>query len=230
MEDHSTQLKNRRIPTNKKICTFELCTYDATDHWSGTQEELLFVLEEHVRTDHPIPTAELVEGYVTWMAWDTLMDWWADYREMLAYHEQVYGSKKDVRNFLSTFIGEAGGLVMHELGMVKFMALTGPQMLQVTERIAVQVGAMDKDRRPDELPRGCDIPYFKSNELVGIKWARFRQRLGEQKEQYDLTDRELVRLLWRACKPHPKIEQHIRETLGPGTSCARWNPTGSWPT
>jgi hypothetical protein len=31
-----------------------------------------------------------------------------------------------------------------------------------------------------------------------------------------LTDRELVRLLWKACKPHPKIERHISETLGPG--------------
>ena len=49
-------------------CIFESCPYDATDHWSGTEEELLFVLEEHVRTQHPIPTMELVEGYVTRMA------------------------------------------------------------------------------------------------------------------------------------------------------------------
>ena len=51
---------------------------------------------------------------------------------------------------------------------------------------------------------------------MGIKWVGFRQRLGEQKEQFSLTDRELVRLLWRACKPQPKIQQYIRETLGPG--------------
>ena len=41
-----------KVPVIKSTvkCTFELCTYDATDHWSGTQEELLFVLEEHVRS------------------------------------------------------------------------------------------------------------------------------------------------------------------------------------
>jgi hypothetical protein len=42
------------------------------------------------------------------------------------------------------------------------------------------------------LPSGCDTPYFKSHELVGTKGAKFRQRLGEQKEQFTLTDRELV--------------------------------------
>jgi hypothetical protein len=35
---------------------------------------------------------ELVERYVTRMAWDTLMEWWADYRDIYAYHKQVYGS------------------------------------------------------------------------------------------------------------------------------------------
>ena len=52
---------------------------------------------------------------------------------------------------------------------------------------------MDKERRLYELPSGCKIPHFKSNELMGIKGAGFRQRLGEQKEQFSLTDRELVR-------------------------------------
>jgi hypothetical protein len=174
-------------------CTFESCTYDATEHWSGTKEELLYILEEHVRTEHPMPTTELVEGHVTRKAWETFRDWWADYRDMSAYHEQVYGSEKDVRNFLSTFIGEAGGMVLQELGMDKFMVLTGAQMLKETERIAVQGGAVDKERRLYELPSGCQIPHFKSNELMGIKWAGFRQRLGEQKEQFSLTDRELVR-------------------------------------
>jgi hypothetical protein len=100
--------------------------------------------------------------------------------------------------------------------MDKFMMLTGPQILKETERIAVQGRAVDKERRLYELPSGCKIPHFKSNELVGIKWAGFRQRLGEQKEQFSLKDRELVRLLWRACKPQPKIQQYICETLGPG--------------
>jgi hypothetical protein len=206
------------IPVSKDTmeCTFESCTFDATDHWSGTREEILFVLEEHVRTGHSIPTMELVEGYITRTAWETFRDWWADYRDIYAYRKEVYGSETDVMNILSTFIGEAGGLVLHKLGMDKFMSLTETQMLRETERIAVEGGAVYMERRPDELPSGCDIPYFKSNELVGIKWAMFRQRLGEQKEQFDLTDRELVRLLWRACKPHPKIQKHIRETLGPG--------------
>ena len=56
-------------------CKFDLCTYDATDHWTGTQEELLFVLEEHVRADHPLHTAELVDGYVTRRSWNTFRDW-----------------------------------------------------------------------------------------------------------------------------------------------------------
>ena len=82
-----------KVPVIKSTvkCTFELCTYDATDHWSGTQEELLFVLEEHVRTHHPIPTAELVEGYVTWMAWDTFRDWWADYRDRYMARRRMSG-------------------------------------------------------------------------------------------------------------------------------------------
>ena len=75
-------------------CTFESCTYDATEHWSGTKEELLYILEEHVRTEHPMATTELVEGHVTRKAWETFRDWWADYRDMSAYHEQVYGSEK----------------------------------------------------------------------------------------------------------------------------------------
>jgi hypothetical protein len=75
---------------------------------------------------------------------------------------------------------------------------------------------MNKDRRINELPSGCDIPYFKSNERVGIKWAGFRKRLGVQQEQVGLTDREMVRMLWRACKPHPMIQHYILGTLGPG--------------
>jgi hypothetical protein len=126
-----------------------------------------------------MPTTELVEGYMNRKAWETSRDWWPDYRDMSAYHKQVYGSEKDVLNFLPTFIGEAGGMVLQELGMDKFMVLTGPQMLKETERIAVQSGAVEKERRLYELPNGCKISHFKSNELVGIKWARFRQRLGE---------------------------------------------------
>jgi hypothetical protein len=66
------------IPVSKDTmeCTFESCTFDATDHWSGTREEILFVLEEHVRTGHSIPTMELVEGYITRTAWETFRDWW----------------------------------------------------------------------------------------------------------------------------------------------------------
>jgi hypothetical protein len=126
-----------------------------------------------------MPTTELVEGYMNRKAWETSRDWWPDYRDMSAYHKQVYGSEKDVLNFLPTFIGEAGGMVLQELGMDKFMVLTGPQMLKETERIALQSGAVENERRLHELPNGCKIPHFKSNELVGIKWARFRQRLGE---------------------------------------------------
>ena len=96
------------------------------------------------------------------------------------------------------------------------MALTGPQMLKETERIAVKGEARDNDRRPFELPSGCNTPHFKSHELVGNKGAQFRKRLGEQKQQFALTDREMVRLLWRACKPHPKIQHQLRETLGCG--------------
>ena len=207
-----------RFPVKVKPmrCTFDLCTYNATAHWTGTQEELLFVLEEHVSTDHPLHTAELVNGYVTRGAWNTFRDWWSDYADMLTYREQVYGSKKDIRDYLSTFVGEAGGLVLQELGLDKFMALTGPQMLKETERIAVKGEARDNDRRPFELPSGCNTPHFKSHELVGTKGAQFRKRLGEQKQQFALTDREMVRLLWRACKPHPKIQHQLRETLGCG--------------
>ena len=186
-----------RFPVKVKPmrCTFDLCTYNATAHWTGTQEELLFVLEEHVSTDHPLHTAELVNGYVTRGAWTTFRDWWSDYADMLTYREQVYGYKKDIRDYLSTFVGEAGGLVLQELGLDKFMALTGPQMLKETERIAVKGEARDNDRRPFELPSGCNTPHFKSHELVGTKGAQFRKRLGEQKQQFALTDREMVRLL-----------------------------------
>ena len=34
------------------------------------------------------------------------------------------------------------------------------------------------------------------NELMGVKWAGFRKRLGEQQKQFGLTDRTLVRMLW----------------------------------
>ena len=77
-------------------CTFDLCTYDATDHWTGTREELLLVLEEHVSNDHPLYIADLVDGYVTRRAWDAFRDWWGDYEDMLAYKEQVYGTRKDL--------------------------------------------------------------------------------------------------------------------------------------
>ena len=57
---------------------------------------------------------------------------------------------------------------MHKLGMNRFLALTELQLMEETERIAVQGGAVNKERRLNELPSGCDITYFKSNELVGI--------------------------------------------------------------
>ena len=84
------------LPVNKDTmeCTFKSCPYNATDHWSGTQEELLFVLEEHMRTEHPIPTVELVEGYISREAWDALRDWWSNYREVYGYYRQVYGSER----------------------------------------------------------------------------------------------------------------------------------------
>ena len=202
-----------RFPVKVKPmrCTFDLCTYNATDHWSGTQEELLFVLEEHASTDHPLPTAELVNGYVTRRAWNTFRDWWSGYADTLTYREQVYGSKKDIRDYLSTFVGEAGGLVLRHMGLDKFMVLTGSQMLKETERIAVKGETVDNDKRPFELPSGCNTPHFKSHELVVTKGAHFRKRLGEQKQQFAFTERELVRLLWRASKPHPKIQHQLRE-------------------
>ena len=83
-------------------CIFESCTYAATDEWSGSKEELLFILEVHVRKVHPIPTAELVDGFVTRAAWDITMNWWANYRNIYAYHTDVYGVEKDVRSFLCT--------------------------------------------------------------------------------------------------------------------------------
>ena len=138
-------------------------------------------------TDHPLYNADLVGGYVTRRAWDAFRDWWENYEDMLTHKEQVYGTRKDVRDFLSTFVGEAGGLVLQELGMDKLMALTGSQMLMETERIAVKSGAVDNDRRPFELPSGCNTPHFKSHELMGTKGAMFRQRLGEQKQRFDLA-------------------------------------------
>ena len=59
-------------------CIFESCTYAATDEWSGTKEELLLVLKEHVRKEHPIPTVELVDEFVTRAAWDITRNWWAN--------------------------------------------------------------------------------------------------------------------------------------------------------
>ena len=59
-----------------------------------------------------------MEGYVTRVAWDTLRDWWSDYRDVYAYYKDAYGSEKDVHNFVCTCIGEAGGVVLHELGMI----------------------------------------------------------------------------------------------------------------
>jgi hypothetical protein len=46
-------------------CIFESCTYAATEEWSGTKEELLFVLEEHMRKMHPITTVELVDDFTS---------------------------------------------------------------------------------------------------------------------------------------------------------------------
>ena len=113
-----------------------------------------------MRTQQPIPTMELVERYVTRMAWDTLMEWWADYRDIYAYHKQVYGSEKDVWDVLCKCIGEAGGMVLHKLGMNRFLALTELQLMEETERIAVQGGAVNKERRLNKLPSGSDITYF----------------------------------------------------------------------
>ena len=117
----------------KMRCKFDLCTYDAADHWSGSKEELLFVLEDHVFADHPLHNAELVDGYVTRRDWNAFKNWWDNYEDMLTYKEQVYDTKKDIRDYLSTFVGGAGGLVLQELGLDKFMALTGPQMMKETD-------------------------------------------------------------------------------------------------
>ena len=46
------------------------CTYATTDKWSWTKEELLFLLEEHLRKEQPMPTVELVGRFVTRAAWD----------------------------------------------------------------------------------------------------------------------------------------------------------------
>ena len=67
-------------------CSFESCTYAATDEWSGTKEELLFILEEHVRKVHPIPTVELVDGSMTRVAWDITRNWGRERREELSVH------------------------------------------------------------------------------------------------------------------------------------------------
>ena len=57
------------------------------------------------------------------------MNWWTNYRNIYAYYKDVYGVEKDVRNFLYMCIGEAGGLVLKELGVHKFLAMTEQQLL-----------------------------------------------------------------------------------------------------
>ena len=123
----------------------------------------------------------MVNGYVTRGAWDIFRDWWSDYADMLTYKEQVHGTREDIRDYLSTFVGGAGGLVLQELGLDKFMALTGSQMMKETERIAVKGEAMHNDRRPFELPSGCNTPHFRSHELLGTKGLTFKQKLEKQK-------------------------------------------------
>ena len=73
--------------------------------------------------------------------------------------------------------------------------------------------AIKKERGLHELPKGCSVPYFKLSQLVDTKWVRFRQRLGEQKEKFTLTDGELSMLLWEACQCHPMMPDYICETL-----------------
>ena len=123
------------LPVNKDTmkCTFMSCPYTATDHWSGTQEELLYIMEGHVRTEHPAPMVVLVEGYVDRVNWDTFRDWWSDYRAIFASH-------MDTRATLTACMGAAAGRVLQELGMAKFMELTEMELPEETERIAVPRG------------------------------------------------------------------------------------------
>ena len=51
-------------------------------------------------------------------------------------------------------------MVLHKMGMNRFLALTELQLMEETERIAVQGGAVNKERRLNKLPSGSDITYF----------------------------------------------------------------------
>ena len=74
------------------------------------------------------------------------MNWWANYRNVYAYNKDVYGVEKDARNFLCRCIGEAESLVLEELGVLKFLALTEQQLLEESERIAMQDRAMSVNK------------------------------------------------------------------------------------
>ena len=54
--------------------------------------------------------------------------------------------EKDARNFLCRCIGEAESLVLEELGVLKFLALTEQQLLEESERIAMQDRAMSVNK------------------------------------------------------------------------------------
>ena len=80
--------------------------------------------------------------------------------------------------------------------------ITPDKSMTVKDRSRDRI-ANKKERGLRKLPKGCTVPLFKASQLVGAKWVMFRQRLGEQKEQYTLMDGELSMLLWEACKRHP---------------------------
>ena len=56
---------------------------------------------------------------------------WSDY---------MYGLGRDMSNDLSACIGVAGGIVLQELGMDKFLGLAATELLEEVERILCRSG------------------------------------------------------------------------------------------
>ena len=75
--------------------------------------------------------------------------------------------------------------------MNRFLALTELQLLEETERIAVQGEAVNKERRPHELPSGCEVPYIRETLGIGMrdKLTDMLLNMGSDWKQHEQSGR-----------------------------------------
>ena len=92
---------------------------------------------------------------------------WSDY---------MYGLGRDMSNNLSACIGVAGGIVLQELGMDKFLGLTATELLEEVERILCRSG-----NREMRIQSAARFQVARA-EMMEVSWTKYRKRLEDQQD------------------------------------------------